>query len=136
MTPPAPAPEIAPGQAKVRRYSRLFVWTMLAAWLLTFAPMVYQLGMLPLALVATVWGVLAFWSTFGLPEMKTMRIMLAIGGVMAGFFALMGIGWLVIAPEVVELDSCTRASLTPQGELECQQAFDESVLDRFGIEFP
>ena len=130
--PPTPSPELL----KVRRYSRLFVWTMMAAWLLSFAPMIYRLGILPLALIAVVLGVLAFWSTFGVPNMVSMRIMLGIGGFGAGVFAIMGIGWLAIAPDVLRLDTCNRTSLTPQGDRVCQQQFQDSVKDRYGIEIP
>ena len=80
MTPKPEAPAPAPELVKVRRYSRLFVWTMIAAWLLTLAPMIYRLGTLPLALLAIVFGVLAFWSTFGVPNMGSLRIMLGMGG--------------------------------------------------------
>ncbi len=130
--PPTPAPELV----RVRRYSRLFVWTMVATWFLSFAPMVYRLGTLPLALLAVVLGVLAFWSTFGVPNMGSLRIMLSLGGIGAGAFVLMGIGWLAIAPDVLKLDSCTRTSLTPQGQLVCQQEFHDSVKARYGIELP
>ena len=136
MTPAPAAPAPAPELVKVRRFSRLFVWTMIAAWLLSFAPMIYRLGMLPLALLAVVLGVFAFWSTFGVPNMASMRIMLGLGGVGAGAFALMGIGWLAIAPEIITLDSCTRTALTPQGELVCQQEFHDSVKARYGIDLP
>lgn len=136
MTPTPTAPAPAPELVKVRRFSRLFVWTMVAAWMLNFAPMIYRLGMLPLALLAVALGVYAFWSTFGLPHMGSLRIMLGLGGIGAGAFALMGIGWLAIAPEIIELDSCTRTALTPQGELVCQQSFHESVKDRYGIDLP
>ncbi len=136
MTPAPAPPTSAPELVKVRRYSRLFVWTMVAAWLLSFAPMVYRLGTLPLALLAVVLGVLAFWSTFGVPHMGSMRIMLGLGGVGAGAFVLMGIGWLAIAPDILKLDSCTRTSLTPQGQLVCQQEFHDSVKARYGIELP
>lgn len=136
MTPAPAPPTTSPEMVKVRRYSRLFVWTMMATWLLSFAPMIYRLGILPLALVAVVLGVFAFWSTFGVPNMASMRIMLGIGGVGAGVFALMGIGWLAIASDVLRLDSCTRTSLTPQGSLVCQQEFQDSVKDRYGIEIP
>jgi hypothetical protein len=136
MTPKPEAPAPAPELVKVRRYSRLFVWTMIAAWLLSFAPMIYRLGTLPVALIAVVFGVLAFWSTFGVPNMGSLRIMLGMGGVGAAAFVLMGIGWLAIAPQVVKLDSCTRTALTPQGELVCQQEFHAAVKARYGIELP
>ncbi len=134
--PPSTTPTPTPEMVKVRRYSRLFIWTMMAAWFLSFAPMIYRLGMLPLALIAVVLGVFAFWSTFGVPNMTSMRIMLGLGGLGAGAFALMGIGWLAIAPDVLKLDACTRTSLTPQGELVCQQEFHDSVKDRYGIDLP
>jgi len=136
MTPAPNAPVPTPEMVKVRRYSRLFVWAMIAAWLLSFAPMIYRLGMLPLALLAVVLGVFAFWSTFGVPNMASMRIMLGLGGIGAGAFALMGIGWLAIAPDIIKLDSCSRTALTPQGELVCQQDFRDSVKARYGIELP
>lgn len=136
MTPAPTAPVPTPEAVKVRRYSRLFVWTMIAAWLLSFAPMIYRLGTLPLALIAVVFGVLAFWSTFGVPNMSSLRIMLGLGGIGAGAFALMGIGWLAIAPDIIKLDSCSRTALTPQGELVCQQDFRASVKARYGVELP
>lgn len=136
MTPKPEAPVNTPELAKIRRYSRFFVWSMIAAWLLSFAPRIYQLGMLPLGLLAVVLGVLAFWSTFGVPNMGSLRVMLGMGGIGAAAFVLMGIGWLAIAPEVVKLDSCTRTALTPQGELVCQQDFRASVKARYGVVIP
>jgi hypothetical protein len=136
MTPKPEAPAPAPELVKIRRYSRLFVWSMIAAWLLSFAPMIYRLGTLPLSLLAIVLGVLAFWATFGVPNMGSLRVMLGMGGIGAAAFALMGIGWLAIAPEVVKLDSCTRTALTPQAELVCQQDFRVAVKARYGVDFP
>lgn len=136
MTPTSATPPPAPQLVRVRRFSRLFVWTMVAAWLLSFAPRIYQLGMLPVALVAVVFGVLAFWSSFGVPNMASLRIMLGLGGIGAGWFAIMGIVWLAIAPEIITLDSCTRTALTPQGQLACQQDFHDAVKARYGVEFP
>jgi hypothetical protein len=98
--------------------------------------MIYRLGMLPLAMLAVVLGVIAFWSTFGLPNMISLRIMLGIGGAMAGAFAIVGVLWLAISPEIVKLDSCERSSLTPQGKLVCQQEFQDSVKERYGFEIP
>lgn len=136
MTPKADAPAPTPELVKVRRYSRLFVWSMIAAWLLSFAPKIYQLGMLPLALLAVVLGVLAFWSTFGVPNMGSLRIMIGMGGIGAATFVVMGIAWLAIAPEIVKLDSCTRTALTPQGQLVCQQDFRAAVKARYGVDLP
>ena len=136
MTPTPTAPVTTPQLTKVRRFTRLFVWTMLATWLLSSAPMIYRLGTLPLALTAAVFGVIAFWSTFGVPNMVSLRVMLGLGGFGAGVFALMGIGWLAIAPEVLALDSCERSSLTPQGDLVCQQAFHDAVKSRYGVDLP
>ncbi len=136
MTTPANTPEPTPESLKVRRYSRLFVWTMVAAWFLSLAPMIYRIGMLPLALLAVTLGVLAFWSTFGVPNMTSLRIMLGLGGVGAGAFVLMGIAWLAIAPEIIALDSCSQSSLTPQGDLVCQQEFRDAVEQQYGIVLP
>jgi hypothetical protein len=109
---------------------------MCATWLLSFAPMIYRLGMLPLAMLAVVLGVIAFWSTFGLPNMVSLRIMLGIGGAMAGAFAIVGMLWLAISPEIVKHDACERSALTPQGKLVCQQEFQDSVKERYGFEIP
>jgi len=136
MTTPPTTPAPAPESIKVRRYSSLFIWTMAAAWLLSLAPMIYRLGLLPLGLIAVALGVFAFWSTFGLPDMMRLRIMLGVGGIGAAAFVLMGIGWLAIAPEILTLDSCSRTALTPQGDLVCQQEFHDAVKDRYGIDLP
>ena len=136
MTPKPEAPAPTPELVKIRRYSRLFVWSMIAAWLLSFAPKIYQLGMLPLGLLAVVLGIIAFWSTFGVPNMGGLRVMLGMGGLGAGAFVLMGTAWLAIAPEIVKLDSCTRTALTPQGELVCQQDFRAGVKARYGVVIP
>lgn len=136
MTPAPTAPVPTPEMVKVRRYSRLFVWTMLATWLLNAAPMIYRLGTLPLALLAVVLAVLAFWSSFGVPNTSNLRIMLVVGGIGAGALGLMGIAWLAISPDILKLDSCTRSSLTPQGERVCQQEFHESVKARYGYDVP
>lgn len=136
MTTTPTEPTTTPESVKVRRYSRLFVWTMMAAWFLSLAPMIYRIGMLPLALIAVTLGVLAFWSTFGVPHMNSMRIMLGLGGIGAAAFVLMGIGWLAIAPEILKLDSCSQSSLTPQGDLVCQQEFHDAVKNQYGIDLP
>lgn len=136
MTPTPTAPVMTPQLTKVRRFSRLFVWTLIATWLLSSAPMIYRLGTLPLALVAAVFGAIAFWSTFGVPNMVSLRVMLGLGGVGVGLFALWGMAWLAIAPEVLALDACERSSLTPQGDLVCQQEFHAAVKSRYGVEIP
>jgi hypothetical protein len=136
MTPKPEAPAPAPELVKIRRYSRLFVWSMIAAWLLNYAPMIHRLGTLPISLLAIVLGVIAFWSTFGVANMGSLRLMLGMGGIGAAAFAVMGIAWLAIAPEIVKLDSCTRTALTPQGELVCQQDFRAAVKARYGVVIP
>ncbi len=142
MTAPTPGPPAGPLAARepapprVRRYSRLFVWTMCAAWLLNYAPYVYRLGLIALALAAGVFAALALWSTMGVPRMASLRIMLGIGGAVSGLLVLMGIGWLVIAPEILRFDSCTRSALTPKGDLQCEAEFHDAVLERYGVELP
>lgn len=136
MTPAPSAPKPTPELVRVRRYSRLFVWTMLAAWLLNSAPMIYRLATLPLALIAVVLGVYAFWSTFGVPNMGSLRIMLGLGGIGAGAFVILGIVWLAISPQIIALDKCERSALTPQGQLVCQQDFHDSLKSRYGVDFP
>jgi|GEM_PF-976170 len=136
MTAPPNAPAPTPESLKVRRYSSLFVWTMAATWLLSLAPMIYWLGLLPLALLAVTLGVFAFWATFGVPNMGSLRIMLGLGGIGAGVFVLMGIVALAISPEIIALDSCSQSALTPQGELVCQQEFHDAVKSQYGIDLP
>jgi len=131
-TPEAPTPEAV----KIRRYSRLFVWTMIATWMLSLAPMIYRIGIMPVALLAVVFAVIAFWYTFDVPGLSTMRITLGVGAAGASALAVLGMAWMAIAPEVIALDTCSRTSLTPQGDVVCQQEFRDAVMDRFGVELP
>ena len=129
----APREAVAP---RVRLYSRLFVWTMLAAWLLSYAPVVFRLGIIVPALAGCTFGVLALVATLGQPRMTGLRVMLGVGGLGAGLLALMGIGYLAIAPQVLEFDSCTRSALTPQSSLQCETEFHDEVFERYGVELP
>lgn len=130
LTPRDPVPP------KVRRYSRLFVWTMLAAWLLSYAPVVFRLGIIVPAIAGSAFGVMALVATLGQPRMAGLRVMLGVGGIGAGLLGLMGIGYLAIAPQVLEFDACTRSALTPQATLQCDQEFHDEVFERYGVELP
>lgn len=133
---PTPRPPAAPVPPRARSYARWFTGTLLAALLATYLPFPWHLVVGPLAVGATILATMAFWHTAGHAGMTTLRVLLGMGALMAAFLVVLGVGLILVAPDAAELERCLNSSLTPEGDQQCRNAFEDEVLGRFGAPPP
>lgn len=138
MTPPSPSgpPARPPVPEKAAYYSRLFIILMILAWVVSALPFPLRFGLVLAAAAAGAAGLVALIESFKAPGLMSLRILLGVGGAVAGYLGLLGVGYLLVAPDVMEYEACMDTALTPQRENQCRADYRESVLDRYGIEVP
>ncbi len=131
-----PAKGAAPMPATLRRYSLLLVFSLLVAWLASSMPYPYRFAVLPAAFVAGIFVTLALVATIGVDRVATLRVLLAMGGVLSAMLSLAGLAWVIFAEESAEYDECQRSALTQQGEAQCEQDYRIALETRYGISLP
>ncbi len=138
MTPPSPSgpPARTAVPEKAAYYTRLFIILMVVAWIVSAMPFPLRFGLVLAAAAAGAAGIMALIEAFKTPGATTLRILLGVGGAVAGYLGLLGIGYVLVAPDVMAYEQCMSTALTPQRENQCRVDYREDVFDRYGIEIP
>jgi hypothetical protein len=138
VTPPPSSgpPARTPVPEKAAYYTRLFIILMVVAWIVSAMPFPLRFGLVLASAAAGAAGIMALIEAFKAPGATTLRILLGVGGAVAGYLGLLGIGYILVAPDVMAYESCMSTALTPQRENQCRADYRQDVFDRYGIEIP
>jgi hypothetical protein len=131
-----PAKGATPMPATLRRYSLLLVLSLLVGWLASSMPYPYRFAVLPAAFMGGIFVTLALVATIGVDRVATLRVLLAMGGVLSAMLSIAGLAWVIFAEESSEYDACLRSALTHQGEVQCEQDYRNALETRYGITLP
>jgi len=138
MTPPpsppgSPRPTL-PGRAA--QYARVVVALMLLSWVVSFLPFPLRFGLLVVSAGAVAAAVVALVEAFRTAGLTRLRVMLTFGLAVSGYFSLVGLGYLLIAPDVMAYEDCMSKALTVQRENHCRVDYRQDVFDRWGVKIP
>lgn len=135
--PPSPKPPArTPVPEKAAHYSRIFIVLMVLAWVVASMPFPLRFGLVLAAAAAGAACLAAFIEAFKAPGTTTLRVLLGIGGAIAGYLGLMGLGYVLVAPEVIEYENCMSTAITAERENQCHADYQQGVFDRYGVEVP
>ena len=125
-TPPA-----SPWPPSLIQNAMRFIIVLLISWIAASLPFPYSLATLPLAVAASTLCVLALVATIKVPQAMLMRLLLVVGGMVAGMLALTALRDVILIPELMDHRACMNAAITHQGQMQCEQDLTEAVSARF-----
>lgn len=126
-----------------RTWAIRFVLLMLVAMIISALPVPLRFGLVVAAPLAGVVGIIALVQSFRAAGQTSLRVLLIVGEMFAGYFALLGLSWVILAPQIMAHEDCLDTAITQARIQRCQTDFEQSVTDwqdsilrEYGLDVP